>query len=90
MTTLRSEASEAFPAGQRAGKRSQIALAAGVRKTTVPAPMITFLKGTLVDSLPNRAILDINGVGYEVLINFDLQWPLPAPGQAVQLLAHFM
>ncbi|MCB1095276.1 MAG: Holliday junction branch migration protein RuvA [Verrucomicrobiae bacterium] len=51
--------------------------------------MITFLKGTLVDSLPNRAILDVNGVGYEVLIPISTYDKLPAPGQAVQLLTHF-
>ena len=30
--------------------------------------MITFLKGTLTDALPTQAVVDINGIGYEVLI----------------------
>ena len=51
--------------------------------------MITFLKGTLVDSLPNRAILDVNGVGYEVLIPISTYDKLPEPGKSVQLLTHF-
>jgi len=30
--------------------------------------MITFLKGTLTDALPTQAVIDVNGIGYEVLI----------------------
>ena len=30
--------------------------------------MITYLSGELVESLPNQITLDVNGVGYQVLI----------------------
>ena len=50
--------------------------------------MITFLKGVLVESLPNRAAIDVNGVGYEVLIPLSSYDRLPEIGQAVQILTH--
>lgn len=51
--------------------------------------MITFLKGTLVDSLPNRAIIDVHGVGYEVLIPISTYDRLPPAGEPVHMLTHF-
>ena len=30
--------------------------------------MITFLHGKLVEALPTQVVVDVNGVGYEVLI----------------------
>ena len=51
--------------------------------------MITFLKGVLVDSLPNRAIVDVQGVGYEVQIPVSTYDKLPSLGNAVHLLTHF-
>lgn len=51
--------------------------------------MITFLKGVLVESLPNRAAIDVNGVGYEVLIPLSSYDRLPEVGQPVQILTHF-
>ncbi len=50
--------------------------------------MITFLKGVLVESLPNRAAIDVNGVGYEVLIPLSSYDRLPEIGKAVQILTH--
>ena len=50
--------------------------------------MITFLHGKLVASLPTQAIVDVNGVGYEVLIPLSSYDRLPAPGGAVTLLTH--
>jgi Holliday junction DNA helicase RuvA len=50
--------------------------------------MITFLKGKLVDSLPTQAIVDVHGVGYEVLIPLSSFDKLPAPGGDVTLLTH--
>ena len=49
--------------------------------------MITFLKGVLVESLPNRAAIDVNGVGYEVLIPLSSYDRLPEVGQTVQILS---
>ena len=47
--------------------------------------MITFLKGTLTDALPTQAVIDVNGIGYEVLIPLSSFEKLPALGQAVTL-----
>lgn len=50
--------------------------------------MITFLHGKLVEALPTQAIVDVNGVGYEVLIPLSSFEKLPQPGQEVRLLTH--
>jgi len=47
--------------------------------------MITFLKGTLTDALPTQAVIDVNGIGYEVLIPLSSFEKLPALGNAVTL-----
>ncbi|MDQ3315109.1 MAG: Holliday junction branch migration protein RuvA, partial [Verrucomicrobiota bacterium] len=48
----------------------------------------TFLAGKLAAALPTQATLDVNGVGYEVLIPLSSYDRLPAVGQAVQILTH--
>lgn len=50
--------------------------------------MITFLNGKLVEALPTLAIVEVNGVGYEVLIPLSSFDKLPLPGQPVKLLTH--
>src|SRR5262245_52198670 len=50
--------------------------------------MITLLRGKLVEALPTQATVDINGVGYEVLIPLSSFDKLPAPGGDVHLLTH--
>jgi holliday junction DNA helicase RuvA len=50
--------------------------------------MITFLHGTLVQSLPTQAVIDVQGVGYEVLIPLSSYDKLPPSGQKVRLLTH--
>lgn len=50
--------------------------------------MITFLRGKLVEALPTQAIVDVHGVGYEVLIPLSSFNKLPAPGADVHLLTH--
>lgn len=50
--------------------------------------MITFLHGKLVEALPTQAIVEVNGVGYEVLIPLSSFNKLPQPGQEVHLLTH--
>ncbi|HZM02316.1 MAG TPA: Holliday junction branch migration protein RuvA [Candidatus Saccharimonadales bacterium] len=52
--------------------------------------MITFLNGKLVEALPTLAIVDVNGVGYEVLIPLSSFDKLPPPGQPVRLLTHLV
>ena len=50
--------------------------------------MITSLQGKLVDALPTQVTVDVNGVGYEVLIPLSSFDKLPAPGRDVKLLTH--
>lgn len=52
--------------------------------------MITFLRGTLVESLPTQAIVEVHGVGYEVLIPLSSYDKLPPPGNEVKLLTHLL
>ncbi|WCJ59638.1 Holliday junction branch migration protein RuvA [Fontisphaera persica] len=52
--------------------------------------MITFLRGTLVESLPTQAIVEVQGVGYEVLIPLSSYDKLPPPGKEVKLLTHLL
>ena len=50
--------------------------------------MIAFLHGTLVDKTPSVATLDVQGIGYEVLISLSTYDRLPATGAACRLLTH--
>ncbi len=50
--------------------------------------MIVFLKGKLVEALPTSAVIEVQGVGYEVLIPVSSFDKLPQPGQEVTMLTH--
>ena len=50
--------------------------------------MINFLHGKLVDALPTQVTVDVNGIGYEVLIPLSSFDKLPLPGGEVKLLTH--
>src|ERR1041385_6707807 len=50
--------------------------------------MITFLHGKLVAALPTQVIVDVRGVGYEILIPLSSFDRLPAAGNEVHLLTH--
>jgi Holliday junction DNA helicase RuvA len=50
--------------------------------------MITFLDGRLVSALPTQAIVDVGGVGYEVLIPLSSYDKLPEVGQSIHILTH--
>ena len=52
--------------------------------------MITFLHGKLIESLPTQAIVDVHGVGYEVLIPLSSFDKLPLPGADVKLLTQLV
>jgi Holliday junction DNA helicase RuvA len=52
--------------------------------------LITFLNGKLVEALPTLAIVEVNGIGYEVLIPLSSFDKLPPPGQPVKLLTHLV
>jgi holliday junction DNA helicase RuvA len=52
--------------------------------------MISFLRGKLVEALPTQATVELNGLGYEVLIPLSSYDKLPQPGQEVKLLTHLV
>jgi Holliday junction DNA helicase RuvA len=52
--------------------------------------MITFLQGKLVEALPTQVVVEVNGIGYEVLIPLSSFDKIPAPGQPVKLLTQLI
>jgi holliday junction DNA helicase RuvA len=52
--------------------------------------MIAFLRGVLVEGLPTQIVVEVNGVGYEVLIPLSSYDKLPGPGQEVKLLTYLV
>ena len=52
--------------------------------------MITFLEGKLEESLPTQIIVNVGGVGYQVLIPLSSYDRLPPPGEAVRILTQLV
>ena len=52
--------------------------------------MIGRLNGTLADKNPPQLLVDCNGVGYEVDVPMSTFFNLPAVGEKVSLLTHFV
>ncbi|HEV2320700.1 MAG TPA: Holliday junction branch migration protein RuvA [Verrucomicrobiae bacterium] len=52
--------------------------------------MITFLCGKLIEALPTQVVVDVHGVGYEVLIPLSSFDKLPSPGGDVKLLTQLV
>ncbi len=50
--------------------------------------MITFLHGKVVEALPTQVTVEVQGVGYEVLIPLSSYDKLPPLGHEVKLLTH--
>ncbi|MBI2889540.1 MAG: Holliday junction branch migration protein RuvA [Nitrospirae bacterium] len=50
--------------------------------------MIGFLQGQLIHKTPERVIVEVGGVGYEVTVPFSTYSRLPATGQLVRLHIH--
>lgn len=50
--------------------------------------MIAFLEGILAESLPTQVVVNVHGVGYQVLIPLSSFERLPTPGQPVKILTH--
>jgi len=52
--------------------------------------MITFLDGTLDEALPTQIVVDVQGVGYQVLIPLSSFDRLPQPGARVRMLTQLV
>jgi len=52
--------------------------------------MISFLHGKVVEALPTLVTLDVNGVGYDVLIPLSSFDKLPPPGRDVKILTQLV
>ncbi len=52
--------------------------------------MIGSLKGTLAAKTPPQVLLDVHGVGYEIDVPMSTFYNLPAIGETVLLLTHFV
>jgi Holliday junction DNA helicase RuvA len=50
--------------------------------------MIGYLKGRILSKKPNTLLLDVNGVGYEILIPLTTFYELPDKGEEVSLNIH--
>jgi len=50
--------------------------------------MIAMLTGTIAHKSPDHIILDVNGVGYRVLIPFSTYYELPEEGGSASLQIH--
>lgn len=51
-------------------------------------PMIALLRGRLVEKHPNRLIVDVGGVGYDVQVPLSTFYDLAEPGSDVSLRVH--
>lgn len=52
--------------------------------------MIAFLEGVLAESLPTQIVVNVQGVGYHVMIPLSSFEKLPPPGSAVKVLTHLV
>ena len=50
--------------------------------------MISFLRGTVIEVLPMRLIIEAGGVGYDLHIPLSTYDKLPAPGTETKILTH--
>ena len=50
--------------------------------------MITFLEGLLAESLPTQIVVNVHGVGYEILIPLSSFDKLPPTGHPIKILTH--
>jgi Holliday junction DNA helicase RuvA len=52
--------------------------------------MITFLEGKLEEALPTQIVVNVHGVGYQVLIPLSSFDRLPPPGTEIRILTHLV
>lgn len=52
--------------------------------------MYSYLSGKLIEKSPTAIVIDVNGVGYDIAIPVSTYASLPALGEQVKLLTHFV
>ena len=52
--------------------------------------MIAYLHGKLIDALPTQVTVEVQGVGYDVLIPLSSYDKLPKTGQEIRILTHLV
>src|SRR6185503_19432912 len=50
--------------------------------------VIAFLRGTILEKHPNRIVVDVNGVGYEVFVPLSTFYGLGDPGSTTAVRIH--
>ncbi|HXE79399.1 MAG TPA: Holliday junction branch migration protein RuvA [Vicinamibacterales bacterium] len=50
--------------------------------------MIAYLRGRLIEKHPNRVVIDVNGVGYEVHVPLSSYYGMTEPGTEIALCVH--
>jgi Holliday junction DNA helicase RuvA len=50
--------------------------------------VIARLKGTLIEKSPNRLVVDVSGIGYEVMVPLSTFYGLGEPGTSIALRVH--
>ncbi|MEI8387658.1 MAG: Holliday junction branch migration protein RuvA [Verrucomicrobiota bacterium] len=50
--------------------------------------MIAFLEGTLAEALPTQIVVNVHGIGYQILIPVSSYERLPQPGAPIKILTH--
>lgn len=52
--------------------------------------MYAYLSGRLIQNQPPRVVVDVNGIGYELLVPMTTVYQLPAVGTAITLYTHLV
>jgi holliday junction DNA helicase RuvA len=50
--------------------------------------MIAFLRGRVLDKRPNRIVIDVNGIGYELYVPLSTYYDVGEPGTEIALRVH--
>ena len=58
------------------------------RFASIVHEVITFLSGTLAEALPTQIVVEVQGIGYQVLIPLSSYDRLPAVGSQIKILTH--
>ena len=83
------------PAGARTDLKADGPWSFDLGPWSVPGPwssvrqqMIAHLRGSILEKHPNRIVIDVNGVGYDVFVPLSTFYGLGEPGAAIALRIH--